>query len=199
MSDDVAAAPHSIRTQPETAAPVVPTVADLFFGFFKVTITGFGGVLAWARREFVYVRRWMTQDEFNELFALCQFLPGPNIVTFSIVYGARIHGWAGVLAGLTGLMVPPIVLMILAGTLYSHYGSLPVFSGALAGLAAAAAGLLISSAVQMAEPMFERRNIAGIGIAAVAFLAVGWLQLPLLWVLLVLVPVSVAIAWRNVV
>src|SRR3569833_3238513 len=98
MSDNVAAAP------PDAVPPAFPAadaervvffVADLFFGFFKVTITGFGGVLAWARREFVFVRRWMTQDEFNELFALCQFLPGPNIVTFSIVYGARLHGWRG--------------------------------------------------------------------------------------------------------
>jgi chromate transporter len=200
MSDEVAAAPPDF-TPP--AAPMVaadrvdPTVTDLFFGFFKVTITGFGGVLAWARREFVFVRRWMTQDEFNELFALCQFLPGPNIVTFSIVYGARLHGWRGVLAGLSGLMIPPIVLMIVAGTLYSYYGSLPLFSGGLTGLAAAAAGLLISSAVQMAEPMFKRGNIPGIAVAVAAFAGVGFLQLPLLWVLAVLIPVSVALAWRK--
>jgi chromate transporter len=139
----------------------------------------------------------MTQDEFNELFALCQFLPGPNIVTFSIVYGARLHGWRGVLAGLSGLMIPPIVLMIVAGTLYSYYGSLPLFSGGLTGLAAAAAGLLISSAVQMAEPMFKRGNIPGIAVAVAAFAGVGFLQLPLLWVLAVLIPVSVALAWRK--
>src|SRR3954447_24026663 len=93
-------------------ATIAPSVSELFFGFFKVTISGFGGVLAWARREFVQVRHWMTQDEFNELFALCQFLPGPNIVNFSIIYGARLHGFAGAAAGLTGLLVPPVILMI---------------------------------------------------------------------------------------
>ena len=66
----------SLLTAPPQPGTVVPTLSELFNGFFKVTITGFGGVLAWARREFVTVRRWMTPDEFNDLFALCQFLPG---------------------------------------------------------------------------------------------------------------------------
>lgn len=198
MSDQVAAAPDLAAPSPKPPALVEPTVADLFFGFFKVTVTGFGGVLAWARREFVQVRRWMTQDEFNELFALCQFLPGPNIVSFSIIYGSRQHGWAGAAAALTGLMAPPVVLMIVAGTIYEHYGELPLFRGGLGGLAAAAAGLIISSAAQMAEPLFRRRHLAGIGVAAIAFSTVGLLQLPLVWVLLVLVPLSVALAWREV-
>jgi chromate transporter len=198
MSDQVATAPPDFSVPPATPPDlVVPSVSELFFGFFKVTITGFGGVLAWARREFVQVRRWMTQDEFNELFALCQFLPGPNIVNFSIIYGARLHGFAGAAAGLIGLLVPPTVLMIVAGTLYKHYGELPVFHGGLLGLAAAAAGLLISSAVQMAEPMFRRKHVFGILIAAAAFVAVGLLQFPMVWVLLVLVPISIAVAWRE--
>ena len=124
---------------------MVPTVADLFFGFLKVTVTGFGGILPWARREFVSVRRWMSQDEFNELFSLCQFLPGPNIVNFALVYGYRLHGVAGAAAGTTGLLGPPVILMIFAGMLYKRYGELPAFHGGLIGLAAAAAGLLISS------------------------------------------------------
>ena len=196
MSEHVAGAPAPLIAALPPTPLIVPSVAELFRGFFKVTITGFGGVLAWARREFVQVRHWMTQDEFNELFALCQFLPGPNIVNFSIIYGARLHGFAGAAAGLTGLMVPPVILMIIAGTLYTHYGALPAFRGALTGLAAVAAGLLISSVVQMAEPMFRRKQSAGVLIATAAFVAVGVLQLPLLWVLLVLGPVSVALAWR---
>jgi chromate transporter len=197
MSAQVAAAPPNVTIPPATPPGlVVPSVSELFLGFFKVTMTGFGGVLAWARREFVQVRRWMTQDEFNELFALCQFLPGPNIVNFSIIYGARLHGFTGAAAGFTGLMAPPVTLMIAVGTLYTRFGELPLFRGGLTGLAAAAAGLLISSAVQMAEPMFRRRHISGILIAIAAFAAVGVLQLPLVWVLLALVPISIALAWR---
>ena len=178
---------------PETHTP---SVRELFFGFFKVTITGFGGVLAWARREFVQERRWMTADDFNELFALCQFLPGPNIVTFSIVYGSRLHGFAGAVAGLTGLLGPPVLLMIVAGTLYEHFGTLPIFRGGLTGLAAGAAGLLIATSVQMAEPLVRKGIARGILVAGATFLAVGVFQLPMLWVLAVLGPISVFLSWR---
>src|SRR5436190_17868368 len=92
---------------------VTPTLTELFLGFFKVTISGFGGVLAWARRELVVNRRWLSPDEFNELFALCQFLPGPNIVNFSIIYGTRLYGFWGATIALIGLLAPPVVLMII--------------------------------------------------------------------------------------
>jgi len=196
MSDPVAA-PSSLPSAPIEPPLVVPTVGELFAGFLKVTLTGFGGILPWARREFVQVRRWMTQEEFNELFAICQFMPGPNIVSFSIIYGSRMHGSAGIAAAVIGLLGPPTLLMIIAGTLYNHYGEFPVFRGGLTGLAAAAAGLLIASAVQMAEPIVWRRHVSGVLIAIAVFVAVGVLQLPLLWVLLVAIPLSVAVAWRE--
>ena len=187
----------SLLTAPPQPGTVVPTLSELFNGFFKVTITGCGGVLAWARREFVTVRRWMTPDEFNDLFALSQFLPGPNIVTFAAVYGWRLYRGAGAAVALAGLMVPPVLLMIAAGELYSRYGTLPAFRGGLTGLAAAAAGLLISTAVQMAEPLARRDRLVQAGLAAAVFVAVALLQWSMPLVLLVLAPVSVAWAWRN--
>jgi chromate transporter len=199
MSDDVVPQPSATVATPALASGrVEPTVAGLFFGFLKVTLTGFGGILPWARREFVNVRRWMTQDEFNELFSLCQFLPGPNIVNFALVYGYRLHGVAGAAAGTTGLLVPPVILIMCAGALYGRYGELPAFHGGLTGLAAAAAGLLISSAVQMAEPLFRRRLYPAILLVTATFVAAGVLQLPLLWVIAVLVPISITVAWKTV-
>ena len=61
---------------PSTAAPI-PSHAELFLAFFRITLSGFGGTLPWTRRMFVERKRWMTAEEFNEAYALCQFLPGP--------------------------------------------------------------------------------------------------------------------------
>jgi chromate transporter len=174
---------------------VVPTVPDLFFGFAKIAISGFGGVLPWARRTIVQQRRWMSADEFNDLFAICQFLPGPNIVNFSLIYGSRVGGVLGATAAVLGLVGPPTVLMIVLGTLYSHYGALPQARGALTGLAAAAAGLLIATAVSMAETL-PRRGLGAVLIATAALVGVGLLQWPLLAVLVILVPISIARVWR---
>lgn len=185
-----------IASSPDPAATVTPTPLELFLGFFKMTMLGFGGVLAWARRETVSNRRWMTPDEFNELFALCQFLPGPNIVNFSIIYGARVYGFLGTAIALAGLLGPPFVLMILAGMIYARYGELPVFRDGLTGLAAAAAGLLIATAVQMAQPLVRKDRAQRLLIAIAAFTALGVMQWPMLPVLAVLVPVSVGFAWK---
>lgn len=176
--------------------PDRPSNFALFWGFTTACICGFGGVLPWVRRMVVDKNGWQTAREFTDLFSLCQFLPGPNIVNFSIIYGHRIHGWAGAAAGATGLIVPPVVLMIVAGMLYSRFGDLPVLRGGLSGLAAAAAGLLIATSVQMAEPLFRKRQVRGILLAGAALVAVGVMQWPLLWVILVLAPISIALSWR---
>ena len=52
-------------------------------------LAGFGGVLVWARRGIVERHRWMTAEEFNETFALCHFLSGPNIVNLSFEFDSR--------------------------------------------------------------------------------------------------------------
>ena len=186
-------------TESTPASPrdlVVPTCTELFLGFSKMALSGFGGVLAWARRIIVQEKRWMTADEFNTLFALCQFLPGPNIVNFSLIYGARMRGARGAAAAVLGLMGPPTALMIVLGTLYSRYGALPQLQGPLSGLAAAAAGLLIATAVGMAEPL-PRKGPVDVLIAGAALIGVGVLQWPLPAVLLVLVPISIARAWGR--
>jgi chromate transporter len=191
------AQPKQAPASPEAFDIVTPTLTELFLGFFKITVSGFGGVLAWARREMVINRRWMSPDEFNELFALCQFLPGPNIVNFSIIYGTRLYGFWGAAIALVGLLAPPVVLMIAAGMVYASYGQLPVFRDGLTGLAAAAAGLLIATAVQMAEPLVRRERVLQFLVALAAFGAVGVMQWSMLWTLLVLVPVSIGLAWKR--
>src|SRR5690242_13852395 len=142
---------------PPTNQTVKPTVPELFLGFLKMSISGFGGVLVWARRLTVHERRWLTAEEFNEAFALCQFLPGPNIVNFSVVFGSRVRGLAGALTALVGLLAPPVTLMLVFGTLFRYYGTLPQLRGLLGGLSAAAAGLILSTSIQMAEPVFRQR------------------------------------------
>jgi chromate transporter len=85
--------------------------------------------------------------------------------------------------------------MIAAGILYRRYGELPELRGVLAGLAAAAAGLLIATSLQMIRPMVKNRLTAGHIVAAATFIAAGILRVPLLWVMAVVIPVSIAFAW----
>jgi chromate transporter len=179
------------------AAAAQPTIAELFLAFAVISLSGFGGVLAWARRIMVERRRWFTAEQFNEAFALCAFLPGGNMVNFAVIFGARMRGPLGALAAVAGLLGPPMVLIIVVGALYAHYGDLPALRRMLTGVAAAAAGLMLATVAKMARPLFKNRAVIAPAIAVATFVGIGILHWPLPLVLLAIVPVSIGAAFRN--
>jgi chromate transporter len=180
---------------PELAPSTPPGLIALFVAFAKMSLAGFGGVLVWARRGIVDQHRWMTADEFNETFALCHFLPGPNIVNLSVVFGSRFRGIPGGIAAFAGLVGPPVVIVTILAALYARYGEIDALRRILAGVSCAAVGLLISAVFRMMMPLIKRRDLIGLVILAAVFIAIGLLRLPLPAVLLVATPLSIAIAF----
>jgi len=189
--NDSSSAPRAI----EPVTPPRPSLSELFIAYALISLYGFGGVLAWSRRMMVEERRWLTPEQFNEAYALCSFLPGPNIVNFSVIFGSRVRGPLGGLVALVGLLGPPMALIIVIGALYAHYGDLPALRRALIGVTAAAAGLIMSTVAKMALPLFRNRAVGGPVIALATFGAIGIAQWPLPIVLVVVLPISLALAW----
>ena len=187
----------SFPPAPEPGAPMLvrPTLIELLRAFTAVSLSGFGGALPWARRMIIERRRWMTTEEFNETFALSQFLPGPNTLNFAVVFGARFAGAGGAAVAVIGLIGPPLVIVTGLAFLYERYGNIATLGHMLAGMAAAAAGLLIAVIARMAAPLFTKRWGAGTLVAIVAFVCVAIMHWPLPYVFLGLAPVSVAFAW----
>jgi chromate transporter len=185
--------PLADSTAPITAA--APSLGELFRAFALVSVSGFGGALPWARRMIVEQRKWMTAEEFNETFSLSQFLPGPNLINFSVVYGSRFGGAVGAVVALAGLLGPPLVIVTILAALYAHFGDLAVLTRILGGIASAAAGLIIANVAKMAEPLFRGRWNFAPFVAIAGFVAVALMRWPLPYVFAVLAPVSVALAW----
>ena len=129
---------------PDPLAANPPSLIALFLAFAKMSLSGFGGVLAFARRGIVEEHKWMTAEEFNETFALCHFLTGPNIVNLTMVFGSRFRGILGGVAAFTGLLGPPVVVVVILGALYVHFGQVDALRRVLAGISCAAVGLLIA-------------------------------------------------------
>jgi chromate transporter len=148
-----------------------------------------------ARRAIVEQHRWMTADEFNETFALCHFLPGPNIVNLSMVFGARLRGIAGGIAAFAGLLLPPTLIMTVLAIIYAHFGDVDVLRRSLAGISCAAVGLLIAVVFRMMTPLLKRMDAVGLILMLAVFTAIGVLRLPLQAVLLVAIPLSVAVTF----
>ena len=180
---------------PASIPPNQPGLIELFVAFAKMSLAGFGGVLVWARRGIVDQHRWMTADEFNETFALCHFLPGPNIVNLSVVFGSRFRGVAGGIAAFAGLVGPPMVIATVLAALYARYGEIDALRRILAGVSCAAVGLLLAVVFKMMMPLIKKRDAVGLLILVVVFIAIGLLRLPLPAVLLVAIPLSLAVTY----
>jgi chromate transporter len=187
--------PPAAVPAPDTPTSAPPGVIALFVAFAKMSVAGFGGVLAFARRGIVDQHRWMTADEFNETYALCHFLPGPNIVNLSMVFGSRFRGIPGGIAAFAGLLGPPVVIMTVLAALYQHFGEIDAMRRILAGVSCAAVGLLIATVLRMMMPLLKRRDPVALGVMAAVFVAIGLLRLPLPAVLLVAIPLSIAITF----
>jgi chromate transporter len=193
MSPDSPPAAAPAPNIPPTLPP--PGLFELFLAFARMSVAGFGGVLPFARRGIVDRHRWMTADEFNETFALCHFLPGPNIVNFTMVFGSRMRGLAGGIAAFTGLLGPPVAIMLVLAALYQHFGQVDTLRRILAGVSCAAVGLLIAVVFRMMTPLIKRRDVVALVMMAAVFVAIGVVRLPLPAVLLVAIPLSIAITY----
>jgi chromate transporter len=192
---------------PPDSSPVAVTAPDLsqsppglltlFIAFAKMSLAGFGGVLVWARRGIVDQHKWMTADEFNETFALCHFLPGPNIVNLTFVFGSRLRGLPGAIAAFSGLVGPPALIMVVMGMLYHRFGEIDALRRILSGVACAAIGLMLAVVFRMMTPLFKRRDVVALLVMAAVFIAIGILRLPLPAVLLAAIPISIAITYAT--
>lgn len=161
---------------------------QLFWLFSRITLLGFGGVLPWMYRVLVEQRKVLGVQEFNELLALGQVLPGPSICNMAVMIGYRHARVAGGASALAGIMLGPTVLVILLGLGYASRGRSPALESMLAGMSAAATGLIVVMALRMAASLPRRWRSALL--AALALLGIAVLHLPLWAVLGGLAPVG---------
>ena len=194
-----------MSSSPISALPPVParpqpaSLADLFFSFTWLALQGFGGVLAVIQREMVERKRWLTQEEFLEDWAVAQIMPGPNVVNLSLMVGGRYFGLRGALTALAGMLAVPLVIVLLLGVLYTRFGDNAQMAGALRGMAAVSAGMIAATGVKLATalarhplPLWLTLSIAVLGVLMVAIFR--W---PLLYVLLGLGGIGCLLTYRK--
>lgn len=179
--------------QTESDKPRVSCFA-LFLTFSRISLSSFGGALFWARRGLVERQRWLTEREFAELLTLGQLLPGPNVLNLTVMVGNRFAGWSGAAASVAGYLGWPFLVVIGMGVLYQHYGALPQVQQALAGMSKVAAGLLLATVIKLAMVLPRRWRPWLFGI--LAFVGVGVMRWPLLWVIGALAPCAVFLSWK---
>jgi len=149
-------------------------------------------VNAWARHVLVEKRGWLTEQEYAQTLGIGQVLPGPNALNTAIGIGVHFGGAKGALACAVGLFAGPMALLAVIASLYDAYGQMPLVRAVLTGIAAAAAGMVLGTAIKMAVKLKPTLPLLAVGLAA---LGLALLRAPLPFVVLGLAPFGLAAAW----
>ncbi|HKE55115.1 MAG TPA: chromate transporter [Pyrinomonadaceae bacterium] len=127
----------------------LPTLGGIFLSFLKIGVVGFGGglaVMAQIRTLVVKQRRWFTDHEFAECFALAQSLPGTNAGNAATYVGFRLRGWRGAAVAMAGFILPSMLMMIVLAILYRHLRNFPDTDRLFHGLNAAVVAVIVVTA-----------------------------------------------------
>jgi chromate transporter len=188
-----------MTTLPAASHPRPSSLADLFFSFTLLALQGFGGVLAIVQRELVEKKQWLTKEEFIEEWAVAQIMPGPNVVNLSMMIGSRYFGLAGALTALAGLLTAPLIIVLLVATLYAQVADHPQVAGALRGMSAVTAGMIMATGLRLA-PALKTHPLGWrvcLVLCVLCFIGIALLHLPLGYVLISLGGASCLLVYRK--
>lgn len=172
---------------------------DLFAAFNRLALQGFGGVLAVAQRELVERLGWLTKQEFVELLAVAQVMPGPNVVNISLMIGDRFFGLRGAFAALMGMFAAPCLIVLSLTALAGQWLHEPWVVGALRGMGAVSAGLILATGVKLLGTLKTHPlgRPAALAFAALALVGIAVLRWPLIWIVLGLGGLGMALVYRH--
>jgi len=167
--------------QPPDAAPIDSVEAqakgrpgEVFLAFLKLGVSSFGGPIAhlgYFHSEFVVRRRWIDEQGYADLVALCQFLPGPASSQVGFSLGLlRGGGLLGGLAAWTAFTLPSALLLLA----FAYGASLftgPIGSGVIHGLKVVAVAVVAQAVWGMAQTLTPDRPRASIALVAAVLIA----------------------------
>ncbi|SDC35962.1 chromate transporter [Belnapia rosea] len=179
---------------PETDPPQA-RLLDILRVFAALGMASFGGGLAgWIHREVVVRRRWLSEEGFLTGVALGQVLPGPNSVNLALYIGQQLRGLSGAAMAFLGILGPPFLFILGLALLYGWGLGMAGFGVVLGGVAAAGLANSLTTGLRTARHM---RGAWPWVMAGATFVAVGLLRWPMIPVVAVLIPASIALAWAG--
>src|SRR4051812_16543468 len=157
-----------------SGAPARVSLAEIFLAFTRISIMSVGGGLtAWVHHELVERRGWLTDQRFLSALAVCQVIPGGNMVNMSVYTGTQLRGLAGAATALFGLVVLPALAIVGLALIYSLLAPFKTTGLALDGVAAAAIGLTF--ALGWKEARRNAKQLLPLAIMLTTFVSVGLL------------------------
>jgi chromate transporter len=180
---------HSDDASSAAAAAEAPTLFELFWQFMIIGAVSFGGgIVAYEKILLTEKKRWLSDDEFMAALAISQTMPGLNAVNLAVLSGDKVRGVWGSVAAVIGLLIPGCSFVLVVGMIYLQNANHPYANMMLAGVAAAATGLLAAITFKIGKRQFSEIKPVVILIATFLLMSIAKLSLPI--VLAIMIPIA---------
>ena len=168
---------------------------NLFWTFVKVSSFTIGGgmaMVAVVRDILVEKRKWMTDDEFMDILAISQTLPGLMAVNTAIFIGYRLLGAKGSIVATLGSVLPPFVIILAIAMVFTGYQDNEIAMSAFRGIRPAVVALIAVPTIKMA--LRQKWNWVYGTIAVVTMLLIAFLKVSPIYIILVVGVIAAAVA-----
>jgi chromate transporter len=134
---------------------------SVFGAFLMIGVTAFGGGSATraAMRQACLRRGWLTEEQFLDTLVLSNLTPGITILAHTLLIGRRVCGVRGAIAGVSGLMLPAIVITVALAESYELVSRSPRAGAPLFAVAAVAAGFAVAITLQLLRDTLRRGHV----------------------------------------
>ena len=172
---------------------------ELFIVFFKLgafTIGGGIAMLPLLQNTLIEEKKWFTKDEFVDIVAVCQSLPGIVAINMATYVGYKRKGLIGSIVSTLGVSIPSFVLILIIAHGITALGDNGIVMGAMAGLRAAALGLVVVAIIQLAPAAV--RNKWALAAAVLAFVLIAVFNINTAYVILLFLMMGIAAGFIGV-
>jgi chromate transporter len=147
----------------------MPSLKEIAVIFLKLGISAFGGPsahIAMMQEQIVRKKGWLTQEEFLDLIAAANMIPGPNSTEVAIHVGHRMRGWRGLLVAGSAFILPAFAIVWAVAWFYVKYSSLPRFTSVFIAIKPVILAIVAQAIWSLAKSAVKNRTLAALGTAA---------------------------------
>ena len=173
-------------------------LVELFIVFFKLgafTIGGGIAMLPLLQNTLINEKKWFTKEEFMDIVAVCQSLPGVVAINMATYVGYKKKGLTGSIVSTFGVVIPSFIMILIIAKFITSLGDNGVLMGAMAGLRAAALGMVAVAMIQLTPAAIK--NKWALLAAVAAFVLIAMLRINTAYVILLFAVLGIAVNFAR--
>lgn len=161
------------------------TLIDLFFTFCRIGGLTFGGgyaMLPMIQKEIVEEKKWATEEEVLDYYAVGQCTPGIIAVNTATFIGYKVHGIIGAIVATLGVVFPSLIIITIIAALLKNFANYSIVQHAFSGIRVVVIALIVSAILKLAKTSIK--NSTTLIIAIIAFILVAFVNLSPIYIVI---------------